>query len=442
VADRETTEYRLPSAPSRRRAGATSVSGPPLDGHSSSSAKEGKPPADTPAYDLDVGAYPEGGVEAVLERMATLARDGARDPRIRALAHYTTEAVSEDARTGQPDRTDRRAVAEALYELVVQAVEYTHDPHDVELLQSPRATFLAGAGDCDDMATAGAALLGAMGAPTRFQAIGTDPSRPEAFTHVYAEFQDEGGEWVTFDAVGNPGLGADIAPGRVTTRLTKQVHSVGGGPQELAVLTAEDVSGESAGSSLAGTAGALADDPPQGPVDGPYAWVQIIDRSHSGSVPEEERFTVTLRVERSYPLLVDCDIRVVAERADSGEELTRTSFTGSKWTDLSADRCGSDARLTFPLDFAPTGTPVVLKVYDTDWVSGSDLLGESGAFYLTEEEVTEPQNKWDDVRDAAAAAQRIFEGLLTVGMVAGGGFALSAGWPYVERVLPDFTDDE
>jgi hypothetical protein len=374
--------------------------------------------------------------------MATLARDGATDPRIRALAHYTTEAVSEDARTEQPDRTDRRAVAEALYELVVQAVEYTHDPHDVELLQSPRATFLAGAGDCDDMATAGAALLGAMGAPTRFQAIGTDPSRPEAFTHVYAEFQDEDGEWVTFDAVGNPGLGADIAPGRVTTRLTRRVHSRGsGGPQELAVLTAEDVSGESAGSPLAGTAGALGDSE-HGPINGPRAWVKITDRSHSGRVPEPERFHIDLYVEREYPAVVPCDIRVEALHAETGEQLASSAFAGSKWDDLGIERCGGSTRLTLPSGFQPTDTPVNLQVWDPDLISGDDLAGESGPFYLTEEELVERDDLRDDVKQFVSHVEDLAQGALTVGMVAGVGYALTAGWPYVERVLPDFTDDE
>lgn len=52
-------------------------------------------------------------------------------------------------------------------------------------------------GDCDDVATLGAALLCAIGIPVRFKAILRAPAGH--FTHVFLEFQVQNGDWLLID---------------------------------------------------------------------------------------------------------------------------------------------------------------------------------------------------------------------------------------------------
>jgi hypothetical protein len=379
------------------------------------------------------GDYPEGGVAEVLSRMAELARKGAAQPAVQQVALKATEHLPPDS-SGHANRRDRRAVARAVYNYILGAVAYRHDDHGVEQLQTPLASVRIGAGDCDDMAVLAAALLKSLGVPTRFRAIATSSAAPHAYTHVYCQYQDGLGEWRSCDPVGDPGPDAIIAKGRVENELTHALSGGKQGPQKIAVLSAGDLAGGAA------EGGALGDSE-HGPINGPRAWVRITDRSHSGRVPESERFHIDLYVEREYPAVVSCDIRVEALHAETGEQLASSAFAGSKWDDLGIERCGGSTRLTFPSGFQPTDTPVNLQVWDPDFISGDDLAGESGPFYLTEEEIVERDDLRDDVKQLASHVEDLAQRALTVGMVAGVGYAITASWPYVERVFPDFTED-
>jgi hypothetical protein len=438
-----------PSAPIRRPA--NGASGQQAAHGGSASGTRGQTLQDRPreggqtfaALSMWSGDYPEGGVAEVLSRMAELAREGAAQPAVQQVALKATEHLPPDS-SGHANRRDRRAVARAVYNYILGAVAYRHDDHGVEQLQTPLASVRIGAGDCDDMAVLAAALLKSLGVPTRFRAIATNAAAPHAYTHVYCQYQDGLGEWRSCDPVGNPGPDAIIAKGRVENELTHALSGGKQGPQEIAVLSAGDLAGGAAegGAPLAGSAELASS--LTGPISGPDAWLQIVGRSHNGRVPAKQRFTIDCYVERSYPLFQKCAIRLTAHHAETGEELARSDFQGSKFIAGSFTRqtCGGETRLSFPPSFAPTETPVVLKVLDTDYFSGPELLGQSNALYLIEADVVEYEGPYDDVRDAAQKASDLLETGLKVGALGAAGFALTSAWPYVERVFPDFTEDD
>lgn len=92
---------------------------------------------------------------------------------------------------------DWTAEIRAVFEFVRDRIRYTRDVRSAETLQTPPATLEIAHGDCDDKATLLAALLGAIGHPTRFVAVGF--TRPEHHSHVYAEAWD-GTQWIALDA--------------------------------------------------------------------------------------------------------------------------------------------------------------------------------------------------------------------------------------------------
>lgn len=85
----------------------------------------------------------------------------------------------------------------AIFEWVQRNIRYTRDTRLAETLQTPPATLELGQGDCDDLATLLAAMLGAIGHPARFVAVGF--RRPGAYSHVYAEGWT-GAQWIALDA--------------------------------------------------------------------------------------------------------------------------------------------------------------------------------------------------------------------------------------------------
>lgn len=111
-------------------------------------------------------------IDRTVRRMRRLARRDAKDPDIVELA--TTF-----------DRDDERGLRE-LFDYVVAHMRYESDPADREYVKAPIHTLIKGAafGDCDDMATALAALI--LAAPTRRRCwFRTIAWRKRAFTHVF-----------------------------------------------------------------------------------------------------------------------------------------------------------------------------------------------------------------------------------------------------------------
>ena len=134
---------------------------------------------------------------STLGTMSRFARDGARDYDLVKLARSI-------ALPAAPDR-DQVGQAAALLGWVSDSVCYVFDPQGVELVQEPRLTWQQLAGDCDDMATLLAALLGALGIDAGFRAVATEV--PGQFDHVYA-LAGVNGKWMPADAtVRGAGLG-------------------------------------------------------------------------------------------------------------------------------------------------------------------------------------------------------------------------------------------
>jgi transglutaminase-like putative cysteine protease len=141
----------------------------------------------TPATFL--GQLPNGaqGTRSTLQAMSGLVRQ------YKKPGSLTWTAAHDLVRPLAPK--DFRAEVRALHEFVRDHIRYVRDTHGVETVQTPDATLDIGQGDCDDKATLLAALLGAVGHPSRFLAVGT---RPGAYKHVFVQ-TPLGGQWVSLD---------------------------------------------------------------------------------------------------------------------------------------------------------------------------------------------------------------------------------------------------
>lgn len=136
----------------------------------------------------------DAGVYQTLAAMRALVYDSAADPYVRAWA-------VEIARTVPP--RDGGALALAIRDFLVEHVTYLDDPVGVELVHRParlleeiHARFYV-TGDCDDVATLGAALGATVGLPSRFVVLSFGgPGDP--FAHVYAELFT-GSAWLDLD---------------------------------------------------------------------------------------------------------------------------------------------------------------------------------------------------------------------------------------------------
>lgn len=84
----------------------------------------------------------------------------------------------------------------ALFDFVQKSVRYVRDVLGVETLATPETTLRHLVGDCDDKSTLLAALLQAVGVPTRFVLAGYHGAD---FEHVYLQ-AFVGADWVSLDA--------------------------------------------------------------------------------------------------------------------------------------------------------------------------------------------------------------------------------------------------
>lgn len=89
-----------------------------------------------------------------------------------------------------------KAEINSVFNFVRDCIRYTLDPNEVETLTTPEMLLEIRQGDCDDKSMLLAALLQAIGHPTRFRAIGF---RPQALEHVYVETK-VGEEWIALDS--------------------------------------------------------------------------------------------------------------------------------------------------------------------------------------------------------------------------------------------------
>ncbi len=119
--------------------------------------------------------------------MVRLARDGKKDPGVRAVACEITSSLR---------GKDYAAEVYALFNWTKRNIRYVRDVRDVETLQTPRRTLEQRSGDCDDQAILLSALLESIGHRTRFAALGFKEAPP--FEHVVAQTK-MGPHWVTLD---------------------------------------------------------------------------------------------------------------------------------------------------------------------------------------------------------------------------------------------------
>lgn len=99
---------------------------------------------------------------------------------------------------------DKRAEADAIYAWVKSNVRYVNDPTSTEMLVNPITAiklFRDGyplSGDCDCSATIMAALMQAVGIPTRFKIVKLQPDAKH-YSHIYIEAKINN-QWITYDA--------------------------------------------------------------------------------------------------------------------------------------------------------------------------------------------------------------------------------------------------
>lgn len=132
----------------------------------------------------------DAGVYQTLSYMRGLALQQALTPVVRNAA----ELIIRDA--GSRTRPDH---ARAIRQWLSERVQFVHDPVHAELVKDPVAMVndcrirYYTMGDCDDVATLGAALGASVGLLPRYVVLAFGPDGP--FTHVFTELTDEGRRW-------------------------------------------------------------------------------------------------------------------------------------------------------------------------------------------------------------------------------------------------------
>jgi hypothetical protein len=143
---------------------------------------------DNPAHESTLGLIPDGppGIYATLKYMGGFVQDGKK------LITVRNKALALVAGLKQKDWSGEVC---ALHGFVRDFIRYVGDISDVETVQSADTTLRLAAGDCDDKSILLAALLEAIGHPTKFVAIGFQPG---VFEHVYVETKI-GNKWIPLE---------------------------------------------------------------------------------------------------------------------------------------------------------------------------------------------------------------------------------------------------
>lgn len=140
---------------------------------------------------------PSRGYRHTLAHMRRLVDTGRRSPSVVARARDVTRHLQDRDIGGE---------VHAVHDFVRDNVRYTQDPWGVETLTDPRDMLREvdqvgrASEDCDSHVVLEAAMLEALGHPTRFATAAMDPSRPGDPSHVYLETR-VGGEWVPLDPI-------------------------------------------------------------------------------------------------------------------------------------------------------------------------------------------------------------------------------------------------
>jgi transglutaminase-like putative cysteine protease len=141
-------------------------------------------PGYEPAWNLSTQLLRAGdlGVEQTVTKMAGLARESMMNPAVREFAYKAAKRCKQD---------QTMCIAQAVTDSIRRAFFYIRDPHRIEHLTAPYVHVARIAatgefyGDCDDLVMMQSAVLGAVGIPTRMEAIATGKKGP-AFNHARA----------------------------------------------------------------------------------------------------------------------------------------------------------------------------------------------------------------------------------------------------------------
>ncbi len=118
----------------------------------------------------------ESGTRATLQLMARIVKRYKRSPEVRESALSLVSDLPQKAFANEVGK---------VFEYVRDHIRYVRDIRGLETVQTPDVTLDLAAGDCDDKSTLLAAMLEAIGYPTRFVAVGY--SVPGSYSHVYVE---------------------------------------------------------------------------------------------------------------------------------------------------------------------------------------------------------------------------------------------------------------
>jgi hypothetical protein len=134
------------------------------------------------------------GTDATIQAMsrAAMGEYGAGSGRVIAAARE----IIDDA--GVPER-DQRGEVEAIHRFVMLHLRYVRDPLWYEMITYPETLlFDTATGDCDDHVVLEAALLGALGIPTRFVTYGFKGNIAQSHVAMEAKV---GSEWIPLDPI-------------------------------------------------------------------------------------------------------------------------------------------------------------------------------------------------------------------------------------------------
>lgn len=155
-----------------------------------------------------LGLIPSGraGIVETLKAMSRFVRDGKKSFPIQQAAISRTQSCASK---------DYACEVRVLHRFVRDSIRYVQDTTDVETVRSAQKTLEYAAGDCDDKSVLLAALLEAIGHPTRFVAVGEQPGM---FTHVYVETKI-GANWIPLETTENVAVGWQPDPRDYPARL-------------------------------------------------------------------------------------------------------------------------------------------------------------------------------------------------------------------------------
>lgn len=189
--------------------------------HAGKSASHNRSVRPVMLADINQKRKPYTSLDDVLKICAQIARKYRGDMRIRDHAIAIVKhhpAFPKNIQTGHPDFRNFDAIADAIYTWMKDNIVYKRDPYRIEWLQTPDVTASKKSGDCDDMSTLAASLLGSLGIRTRFKTTGTAKN---SFNHIYLEYQNQSGNWIPFDVTMATHAGDEIPENhRVSEKFT------------------------------------------------------------------------------------------------------------------------------------------------------------------------------------------------------------------------------